>query len=98
MDIQPVIDAYGCIMYIIGYISKAEHEVGDLLKRVRKEATEGHEEPIKQLRNLGNVYLNAREVCLMEAIYRVCGMKHKQYTREVTFVPTDPNAVSKYNS
>lgn len=57
MDIQHVLDAYSCIMYIVSYISKAEREIGDLLKRVQKEATEGHQEPIKQLRRLGNVYL-----------------------------------------
>jgi hypothetical protein len=90
MDIQPVLDPYSCIMYIVSYISKAERELGDLLKRVQKEAEEGHLEPIQQLRQLGNVYLRSREVSIMEAVYRSCGLKLKQSSRDFVFVPTDP--------
>ena len=93
MDIQPVLDAYSCIMYIMSYITKAEHELGDLLKRCQKEYKEGNLQPIKQLRTLGNVYLNAREISIMEAIYRSCGMNLKECSRCVTFIPTDPDSV-----
>ena len=93
MDIQPVLDAYSCIMYIVSYISKQEREMGDLLKRAQEEATEGHKEPIQQLRQLGNVYLHNREVSIMEAIYRVSGMHLKNCTREVVFLPTDPQSL-----
>ena len=93
MDIQPVLDTYSCIMYIVSYISKAERELGDLLKRAQDEAKEGNKEPIKQLRELGNVYLHHREVSVMEAVYRVCGMNLKQCSRQVVFVPTDHNAI-----
>ena len=92
MDIQPVLDAYSCIMYIVSYISKAERELGDLLRKAQEEAEEGHMEPVKQLRKLGNVYLHAREISVMEAVYRVCGMNLKQSSREVVFVPADQNA------
>lgn len=92
MDIQPVLDAYSCIMYIVSYILKAERELGDLLRKAQKEAEEGHMEPVKQLRKLGNVYLHAREISVMEAVYRVCAMNLKQSSREVVFVPADQNA------
>ena len=91
MDIQPVLDAYSS-MYIIGYISKAERELGDLLRRAEEEAKCGHTEPIKQMRHLGNIYLNHREVSVMESIYRVTGMNLKECTRQVTFIPSDPEA------
>ena len=93
MDIQPVLDAYSCIMYIVSYISKAEREMGDLLKRAQQEAKEGNNEPVHQLRRLGNVYLHNREVSIMEAIYRVTGMNLKNCSREVVFLPTDPHAL-----
>ncbi|MEW8548761.1 MAG: hypothetical protein AB2693_35120, partial [Candidatus Thiodiazotropha sp.] len=92
MDIQPVLDPQSCLMYMIKYISKAERELGDVLKKAQQEAQEGHMEPLKQLRKLGNVYLNAREICVMEAVYRVCGMNLKQSSKEVLFVPADRNS------
>ncbi|XP_053406580.1 uncharacterized protein LOC128559306 [Mercenaria mercenaria] len=92
MDIQPVLDVYSCIMYIVSYISKAERELGDLLRNAQKEANEGHLEPVKQLRKLGNVYLNSREVSIMEAVYRVTGMHLKQSSRQV-FIPVDRHSI-----
>lgn len=70
MDIQPVLDPYSCILYIVSYISKAE----------------------RQLRKLGDVYLNATEISVMGAVYRACGMQLKQSSREIIFVAADKNA------
>ncbi|KAL1268867.1 hypothetical protein QQF64_034230 [Cirrhinus molitorella] len=36
MDIQFVLDSYSCIMYMLSYISKLEHEMSDFLKNVIK--------------------------------------------------------------
>lgn len=91
MDIQFVLDAYSCIMYIVSYISKSEREMGDLLKASQQEAREGNIKPMEELRKLGSVYLNHREVSVMEAIYRVTGMHMKQSSRQVVFIPTDPD-------
>ena len=93
MDIQPVLDAYSCIMYIVSYISKQEREMGDLLKKAQEEAAEGNKKPIQQLRQLGNVYLHNREVSIVETIYWVSGMHLKNCTREVVFLPTDPQSL-----
>lgn len=41
---------------------------------------------------LGNVYINAREISIMEAVYRVCGMKLKHSSREVIFIPANQNS------
>ena len=38
MDIQFVLNAYACIMYVASYIMKTERSVGELLKRVAAEA------------------------------------------------------------
>lgn len=91
MDIQFVLDAYSCIMYIVSYISKSEREMGDLLKASQQEAREGNVKPMEELRKLGSVYLNHREVSVMEAVYRVTGMHMKQCSRQVVFIPTDPD-------
>lgn len=66
-------------MYIVSYISKAERELGDILRKAQEEAEEGNTYPVRQLQKLGDVYINAREISIMEAVYRVhvCCMKLK---------------------
>jgi hypothetical protein len=54
MDIQFVLDAYSCIMYIVSYISKAEHELGALLKQAKKECEDANNTDLtKEMRRLG---------------------------------------------
>lgn len=91
MDIQFVLNPYSCIMYIVSYISKAEREMGTLLKSAQ-EARQGNLDAISQLRKLGSVYLTHRELSLMEAVYRVTSMKLKSYSRKVIFIPLDPDS------
>ncbi|XP_064625952.1 uncharacterized protein LOC135486782 [Lineus longissimus] len=91
MDIQYVTDAWACVMYILSYISKAEHEMSALLKQAQEDAKTGDCDIVKEMRHIGNVYLQNREVSAQEAVYRVTGMKLKDCSRQVIFVPTDPN-------
>ncbi|XP_052680033.1 uncharacterized protein LOC128160727 [Crassostrea angulata] len=89
MDIQFILDPYSCIMYIMSYITKAEKELGELIKAAQREARQNNEEAIQELRKLGNVYLTHREISVMEAVYRVCGLKLKHCSRDVVWIPTD---------
>ena len=91
MDIQFVLDAYSCVKYILSYISKAERQVGDLLKNAQNEARQEDSDALTELRKVGNVYLHSRELSVMESIYRVCSMHLKDCTRDVVFVQTDPD-------
>ena len=89
MDIQYVLDPYACAMYIVSYITKAEREMGDLLKNAQKEHSEGNHDATKQLRKLGSVYLQNREISVMGAVYLICSMPLKESTRSVIFLQTD---------
>ena len=42
MDIQYVINAYACVMYIASYVLKAEKGMGELLKQAAKEIQQGN--------------------------------------------------------
>ena len=90
IDIQPVLDARSCIMYIVSYISKTERELGDLLKQVQTEMHQTDLQPLQQLRQLGNVFISNREVSVMEAIYRITGMRLKHSSRQTIYLPSDP--------
>ena len=91
MDIQFVLDPFSCIVYVISYISKAEREMGLLLKQTKIEAEEGNESARTTLKKIGSAYLNHREVSAQEAVYRVCNLKMKECSRKVVFVPVGEN-------
>ncbi|KAJ8019325.1 hypothetical protein HOLleu_42142 [Holothuria leucospilota] len=74
MDIQFVLNPYCCIMYIVSYISKVEREMGTLSKLAQEEARDGNMDALSELRQLGTIYLNHREMSIMEGVYRVTGM------------------------
>ncbi len=55
MDIQYVMDAYACVMYVASYIMKHEKSMGELLKTVSNEVRT--EELNIQLRRVGSTFL-----------------------------------------
>ena len=86
MNVQYILDPYACVMYITAYMLKSERSMGELLKQVSKES--GSEDIRTQLRCLGSVFLNHREVYAQEAAYRILSMPLKQLSRKVVFVNT----------
>ena len=88
MDIQFVLNAYACVMYVSSYIMKTERSMGELLKRVAAEART--DELRTQLRKVGSAFLSHREVSAQEAVYRLLSLPMKQLSRSVVFVNTNP--------
>ena len=88
MDIQYVMNAYACVMYVASYIMKTERTMGELLKRVASEART--DELKSQLRKVGSAFLTHREVSAIEVVYRVLSIPMKQLSRSVVFVDTNP--------
>ncbi|KAK0135929.1 hypothetical protein N1851_028200 [Merluccius polli] len=94
IDIQYVVDAYACVVYIISYISKAEREMGLLLANAQREVAKDKSSSAKDaLKRLGSVYLHNRDLCAQEAVYRLTGMHLKECSRKVVFVPVGDNNV-----
>ena len=91
MDIQYVLDPYSCVMYILSYISKSEHELGELLRYARDELQENESCPDlrTQMKKLGLVYFENREVSIQESIVRTCSIQLKDSSRQVIFIPTE---------
>ena len=80
IDIQFVLDAYACVMYVASYIMKTERAMGELLKRVAAEART--DELKTQLRKVGSAFLTHREVSA-QAVYRLLSLPMKQLSRSV---------------
>ena len=93
MDWQPVLDVYSCIMYILSYISKAEHAMSQLLEVTLKEARNNNSDVKEQMKKLGSTYLTHRELSAQEAVYRALGLPLKHFTRDTVFVPAHRNCV-----
>ncbi len=88
MDLQYVLNAYACVMYVASYIMKTDRAMGELLKRVASEATT--EELKVQMRKVGSAFLTHREVSAQEAVYRILSLPMKHLSRSVVFVDTNP--------
>ncbi|XP_062616288.1 uncharacterized protein LOC134278001 [Saccostrea cucullata] len=91
IDIQYILDPYACAMYIVSYISKSQRGMSDLLNRAAKEAREGNLDIKRQVRHIGNHFLNSVEVGAQEAAYLVLQMAMTKASRDVVFINTSPS-------
>jgi hypothetical protein len=57
IDVQPVLESYAYIMYIVSYLTKDERDVCEFPKAARKEHAD--KEIRTQLRKLGSIFLNS---------------------------------------
>ena len=69
LDIQIVLEPYGCASYVVGYISKSQRGMSAQLEAAAKEARKGNLDIKKQVRHIGNVFSNCVEVSAQEAVY-----------------------------
>lgn len=56
-------------MYIVSYISKSQKCMSALLDQAAKEARQGNLDLKRQVRHIGNYFINSVEVCAKEAVY-----------------------------
>ncbi|KAK3931277.1 ATP-dependent DNA helicase [Frankliniella fusca] len=71
MDMQFVVSPYGCIKYVVSYISKAQKGMSKLLKEVADKVSKGDEPTIKKLRKIVNAFLNNCEISAQEIALHV---------------------------
>ena len=93
IDIQYILNPYCCIMYIVSYITKGEHELSALLKEAFNNPEENQGTHFEEMKKAMYVYSQNREVSAQEAVTRTCRLKMKSSSREVVFIPTDDDNV-----
>lgn len=92
LDVQFVVDAYSCIVYILSYISKREMAL--LLETCFKEClNRGNTDSKAIMKKIGFMYIHNRELSAQESVYRVCSIPLKRCSRKVLFLPSGPNVV-----
>ena len=88
LDIQIVLEPYGCASYIVGYISKSQRGMSAQLDLAAKEARRGNLDLKKQVRHIGNVFSNSVEVSAQEAVYLDLQIPLTKCTRDIVFINT----------
>jgi hypothetical protein len=87
MDVQPILDPYACIMYVVSYITKDERDMSELLKAAKKENS--NNDIRTQLKKVGYVWLTHRELSAQESVYRLLGLSMLSCNVRRVFVPAD---------
>ena len=87
-DVQYVMNAYACIMYVASYITKSEKTMGALLNQVASE--ERTSELTQQLRKIGAAFLNHRQLSSQEGAYRLLSLPMTKLSRDVNRIDTNP--------
>ena len=72
LDIQIVLEPYGCATYIVGYISKSQRGMSAQLDAAAKEARKGNLDLKKQVRHIGNVFQTALRLVRKKLIIYPC--------------------------
>nr|XP_057929967.1 uncharacterized protein LOC131129981 isoform X1 [Doryrhamphus excisus]XP_057929968.1 uncharacterized protein LOC131129981 isoform X1 [Doryrhamphus excisus]XP_057929969.1 uncharacterized protein LOC131129981 isoform X1 [Doryrhamphus excisus] len=89
MDIQYILDDISCIMYMMSYISKPEHEMTEFLKSVIKDVQKSDANQKEEMQKIMQAYSKHREVSAQEAVARTCSLPLKKSSRNVVFLQTD---------
>ena len=91
-DIQYILDAYACAMYIVSYINKSSKGMSRLMAEACKEARKGNKSLKESVRHIGNRFLNAVEVSAQEAAYLILQLNMSLKSRSCEFLPTAPQS------
>ena len=91
-DIQFILDAYACAMYIVSYINKSAKGMSRLMAEACREARKGNKSLKESVRHIGNKFLNAVEVSAQEAAYLILQLSMSMKSRKCEFLPTAPQS------
>ena len=92
LDIQIVLEPYGCASFIVGYISKSQRGMSAQLDAAAKEARKGNFDLKKQVRHIGIFFFNCVEVSAQEAVYLDLQIPLTKCTRDIVFINTSTTA------
>ena len=89
-DIQPSIEPYGMVKYILSYVTKGQKGMSAVMEKACREARNGNMDLKQSVRHMGNAFLNGVETSQEEAACLLLGMPITQMSREVVFINTAP--------
>ena len=89
-DIQFVLYAFSCIVYICDYMTKSHKGMSDLLVTACKEARKGNMTLKESVRHRGNKFLNSVEMSEQECCWDILELPMTQSSVKVEFISNCP--------
>ncbi|KAJ8043463.1 hypothetical protein HOLleu_10556 [Holothuria leucospilota] len=89
-DIQYITDPYACAVYIVAYMTKSQRGMCRLLDNACKEAKKETSDLCRQVRLIGNKFINAVEVSAQEFSLVSRNLPITRSTRSTLFINTSP--------
>ena len=89
-DIQPSIEPYGMVKYILSYVTKGQKGMSLVMEKACREARNGNMDLKQSVRHMGNAFLNGVETSQEEAACLLLGIPVTEMSREVVFINTAP--------
>lgn len=90
IDLQFILDAYACCIYIVDYINKSDKGMTKILEKVLSDGVEEGSPTETILRNLTSKYYNVKEVSAQEAAYNLLQLRKVETSAKTIFIPTGP--------
>ena len=87
-DIQPPLEPFGMIEYILNYVTKAQKGISIIMDQACKEACSGNMDLKASVCHIGNAFLNVVETPQEEAATLVLQIPITRMSRKVVFIPT----------
>ena len=87
MDLKPVVDDIGAVMYVCSYMTKGEKFMGETLKRVSKECK--NDDIQTQMKKIKKEFLGKRVFGTLESAMQILSMWLMKKSRKVTQVNTE---------
>ena len=87
-DIQYVLDAYSCVVYICDYMTKANRGMSEILATACEEAKAGNMSLKESVRHMGNKFLNCAEISAQECCYDLLELPFTKSTVKTEFIST----------
>lgn len=90
MDIQFIVSPYGCVKYVVSYVSKSQKGMSKLLKEVSEQVSQGDEDMCKKLFKVVNAFLNNCEISAQEIALHVLSIPMSRASIGDVYINTVP--------
>lgn len=90
MDIQFIVSPYGCVSYVVSYVSKSQKGMSKLLKEVADQVSAGNDTMSKKLFKIVNAFLNNCEISAQEIALHVLSIPMSRSSIADIYINTVP--------
>jgi exonuclease III len=91
-DLQFILDAFACLVYICDYITKDADGITKIMEDIARKCKEQGVTASTRIRELGYSFINKKQICAQECVNFVLGESRNLCSRTDIFIQTCPEA------